>query len=452
MHTWNRTLRAAPRRRCRPHRAGWVAAVLGVLSVSWSAAFGADPEYLRAQQLLRDGRYQQVYDLLAPYSDARADDLPFNYLLARAALETDRAREAKTTFERILAADPDSIEAHLGLAQALLGLGECARAKIEFETVLRFDNLPPDLYQQAQIYANAARAYAQGKRLLPYGYGSIGIGRYAVNPTVGTNLFGGGDRRDTFYSARVGGGLNYELPGNYALEGSLDYRFKYYDNTDSTNDSDLRWRAAVSRALGPSNVIAGLKGWVSYEGDGYYRNDYGVFANWRYYLNPDNQLSLGAEYRRRSYPGGTLRTQSSNIGELAAGWTRSLAEGRASVSLVANGGYEWATQERSDGDSAFFGLTGTLNVTLAQRVGAFVFAQWQQDSFNAKRINYAPDFTSLGDARRSDNIYEIGAGVSWAFAPGWSLNPELIWTRDQSNILIVNYSATEVFVYLRKDF
>jgi tetratricopeptide (TPR) repeat protein len=417
-----------------------------------NAAFCADSEVPRAEQLLREGNYREAYDLLAPFADAKAGDLPFSYLLARSALGTQRPSEAKAIFNRILELDPDSIEAHLGLAQTYLALGEYARAKIEFETVLRFDNLPPDIHQQAEIYAAAARDYAQGKRLLPYGYASIGIGRYDVNPTVGTNLFGGGDRRDTFYNARVGGGLNYELQDNYALDGSLDYRFRYYDNTDSTDDSDLRWRAAVSRALSESNVILGVRGRVSYRGDGYYRNDYGIFTNWRYSLDADNQVSLGAEYRRRSYPSGRLRERSRNIGELTAGWTRSLADGRASFSITANGGYEWATQDRPDGDSAFYGLTSTLNVTLTDSVGAFLFGLWQHDSYNEERINYAPDFTSLGDARRSDNIYEIGAGVTWAFAPGWSLNPEVLWIRDQSNILIVNYSSTEIFVNLRKDF
>jgi hypothetical protein len=342
--------------------------------------------------------------------------------------------------------------AHLGLARAYLALGEYARAKFEFETVLRFDNLPPDTHQQAKIYAAAARDYARGKRLLSYGYASLGIGRYVVNPTVGTNLFGGGDRRDTFYNARVGGGLNYELQDNYALDGSVDYRFRYYDNTDSTKDSDLRWRAAVSRALGNSNVILGAVGKVSYRGDGYYRNDHGVFTDWRYRLDPDNQLNLGAEYRRRSYPAGTLRENSGNILEIKAGWKRSLADGRASFSLTANGGYEWATQDRPDGDSAFYGLYSALDVTLTDRVGAFVFGSWQRDSFNQERINYAPDFTPLGDARRSDNIYEIGAGMTWELAPGWSLNPEILWIRDQSNLLVLNYSSTEIFVNLRKDF
>ena len=66
-------------------------------------------------------------------------------------------------FERSLALQPDSVEAHLGLGRAYLALGDYASAKIEFETVLRFDDLPPDLQQQAEIYAEAAQGYAAGQ-------------------------------------------------------------------------------------------------------------------------------------------------------------------------------------------------------------------------------------------------------------------------------------------------
>ena len=44
------------------------------------------------------------------------------------------------------------------------------RAVQEFEQVLRFDNLPPDLRQQAGIYARAAWGYQAGRRLSAFGY------------------------------------------------------------------------------------------------------------------------------------------------------------------------------------------------------------------------------------------------------------------------------------------
>ena len=156
--------------------------------------------------------------------------------------------------------------------------------------MLRLDELPTDLHQQVELYAEAAQGYAEGKRLLASGYAIVGAGNYRVNATVGTNAFGGGDTDDNFFAARVGGRLNYALADDYVLNGSLDYRYRNYDNGDRRDDSDLRWNGAVSRTIGEGNLAVGVRGRVSYRGNGQYRNDYGLYGNWRYRVGPDDQF------------------------------------------------------------------------------------------------------------------------------------------------------------------
>ena len=88
----------------------------------------------------------------------------------------------------------DPIATHLELGQAYLAKGEYARAVLEFEQVLRFDNLPPDLHEQAEIYARAARDYQAGRRLSGFGYAETGGGYYRENVTRSTNAAGGEPR------------------------------------------------------------------------------------------------------------------------------------------------------------------------------------------------------------------------------------------------------------------
>ena len=408
------------------------------------AASAASPDVARARQLLGEGLYQEAHDLLLPFEASAQADTAFNLLLGEAALRTKRAAQAKSLFERSLALQPDSIEARLGLGRAYLALGDYASAKIEFETVMRFDDLPPDLQLQAEIYAAAAQGYAQGQRLLASGYAIVGYGNYR------TGARGGGPENDGFFAARVGGNLNYELDDNYALDGSLDYRFRDYDNANRRNDSDLRWNGAVSRNVGEGNWLVGLRGRVSYRGNSDYRNDFGLYGNYRLRLDPDNQVAAGLEVRQRRYPTGPLRERTRNIVEMTGSWTHALLDGKASFTLAGQAGREFNT-ERSDGDANFFGLSPSIGFSITDTLGGFVFGWWQNDRYNIERLG-SPGDSLVGIGTRNDNLYEVGGGLTWQFAPRWSLNPEILYIRDQSNILAANYSSTEIWITLRVDF
>ena len=436
--------RPTPHRpRGRPPLGRWLA--LAALLAA-SAVRAAGPDLGRAGQLMRDGQYEQAYALLEPFAAAAPGDAAFALLLGEAALQTQRAAAAREQFERALAAEPGSVAAHLGLGRAYLALGDTASAKIEFETVLRFDDLPPDLETQARIYAEAARAYAQGSRLLASGYALLGYGNYRVGSA------GGGPRNDAFYSARLGGRLNFELDDGYALVGSLDWRFRdYFDNDARRNDSDWRWNAALSRNAGEGNWIAGLRGRVSYRGEGVYRNDFGAYGQYRLRLDEDNQVAAGLEVRQRRYPSSSrLRERTRNIVEATASWTHALWDGKASFTLDGQAGREFNTQ-RADGDANFFGLSPSINFTITETLGGFAFVWWQNDRYNIERLG-APGDGLVGIGTRNDNLYEVGGGLTWQFAPRWSLNPEILYIRDSSNILAANYSSTEIWMTLRLDF
>ncbi|HRI16932.1 MAG TPA: tetratricopeptide repeat protein, partial [Burkholderiaceae bacterium] len=389
-------------------------------------------------------QYEQAYGLLAPFVSQGQGGAGLYVLLGESALQTQRPQMARELFERALEAEPGSVDAHLGLGRAYVALGEYARAKIEFETVLRFDDLPPDLQSQAEIYAAAAAAHARGQRLLASGYALLGYGNYRVGAV------GGGPQNDAFVSARIGGNLNYELSDGYALDASLDYRFRDYDADGRRNDSDLRWNGAVSRNVGEGNWVAGLRGRVSYRGDGQYRNDFGIYGNYRLRLGANDQVAAGLELRQRRYPNGPLRERTRNIVEATGSWTHSLLDGKASFTLAGQAGREFNTQ-RADGDANFFGLSPSVNFSITENLGGFAFLWWQNDRYHIERLG-SPGDALVGIGTRNDNLYEIGAGLTWQFARAWSLNPEILYIRDSSNILAVNYSSTEIWMTLRWDF
>jgi hypothetical protein len=54
--------------------------------------------------------------------------------------------------------------------------------------------------------------------------------------------------------------------------------------------------------------------------------------------------------------------------------------------------------------------------------------------------------------RRDDNLYDFGGGLVYQLARGWTLRPEILYIRDESNAVGFNYSSTEAWINLRRNF
>lgn len=436
----------------RPHRFGARCAACAVLLATVSLLHAQDDTLQAAEALVADGRYDLAYELLARMEASRPDDARFLYLLGRAALGTGDAERARASLERSVELDPDSATTHLALGRVYHALGQHAMARDQFEIAIHFEDLPPDLLTQVDIYDEAARqALEEGRRTTMFGYAATGIGRYRVNSTRGTNAFGGGDRRETFYNLRVGGGLNHALNDRTSIDATLDYRHREYDE-GSRDDRDLRWSLAANRTLEDANLAGGLRGRVSYRGDGDYRNDVAGFVDYNRNMSLQSQLSLGLSVQRRRYPGGPLRDRSRTTSLATVGWSQSFADGAGSFGFTAHGGRNTATS-RPDGESDVYGATATLDWTFGDTLDAYLYVWWERDAYNTDRVHFHPDALDEGVIlRRKDNLYEGGAGLVWEFAPSWSLRPELLYIRDQSNVVGFNYSSTEAWINVRKGF
>lgn len=347
-------------------------------------------------------------------------------------------------------AGPDFVATHFERGQAYLDKGEYAQAILEFEQVLQFDNLPPGLKEQAEIYAEAARNRTAGNPLSSFGYAEIGGGYYRENTTRTTEP--GAPQRDAFGKVRVGGGLGYLLEDGLSLDGTLDYRHRQYDESERRDDRDLRWSGILNQTLENGSRAVGLRGRASYRGDDGYRQDYGIFANQSFNTNPLERITVQGELRRRLYPSGELRSRSRDIGELWLRWTRSLYDGRGEVTLSANAGHEWATHDRIDGDNTFYGLTADWSMQINDTLGVFLFGMWEHNGYHDDRSEIHSESIPPTLYTRNDDNYELEAGLTWGFAPQWSLRPTVLYIRDTSNTFWGAYSSTETWVMLRRAF
>ena len=344
-------------------------------------------------------------------------------------------------------AAPETVAAQLRQGLAYWQAGDFARARTVFETALRLDDLPPDVHQQADVYAGAARAWLDGQPVVATGYAVASLGHYAEHGTIA----GVGAADDMFGGLRIGGRVNGSASARLAINASVDYRFRGYGDPGRRDDSDLRWVIGGSRALRTANLGFGIRGRISDRGGGITRNDAGVYADLRWAPGDDDQLTTGIELRRRSYPYGPLRYRSRDIVELTAGWSHALAAGRASFTLAAHGGHEFALPDNPYGDSNFIGLSLSVDLTISDRLAAYGFGWWQRGRYNRELLESGiADAGGIGP--RNDTLLEVGGGLVWGFAPGWEVGPSVLHLRDRSSLTGYNYSSTEVQLTLRRDF
>lgn len=421
-------------------------------------AVAADADVVaQAEGLFKAGRYAEAYRLLEPLEDRLAGDVKFDYLLARSALESGQPSKASFIYERILAVEPNYVGVRLEMGRAYLALGDYARAKLEFETVLRFENLPPDLRQQALLYGKAADDYLAGKKTAfhayaeyGYGYDSNALSATSVREIITVNglplLLADNqlERSDHYHALALGGEVIRAVGERFSLFAGVDGRARAYRSIDAADLGSLDGRfgvgyndAATSARLG---FIVG-RFWLDGEQT---RDALGFTADYRRLVGKQDQISVSALATRFEFIPEALQVNDYNLYQVTVGWLHASANGRTAIGATLLGGVEKETNGRDDGDKPFFGGRVSLQQSMSDRIGAFFLA-------GAQRGKYS-DVNSLFGFKREDTLYDVAAGVSWAIAKGWSLRPQILYFKNNSNAPLFEYDRTDVSLNLRKDF
>jgi hypothetical protein len=421
-------------------------------------AWAADTDVVaQGEALVRAGRYAEAYELLEPQEDKLAGDIKFDYLLARAALETGRPSRASFIYERILAVEPNYLGVRLEMGRAYMALGDYARAKLEFETVLRFDNLPPGLREQAQVYSKAADDTLAGKKTVGYGYLEAGYG-YDSNVQSATrnseiSVVNGNTivldptqrkRSDHYKSVALGGELVHALTERFSAFAGADARGRAYNNIDVADFGSLDGRFGLGYNAGDNSARLGFNAgryWLDYDKT---RDSVGSTVDYRHLVTKQDQFIVNAGASRFHFLSEDLKVNNFDLYQAAMGWLHASADGRAAAGLTIVYGKENATNGRSDGDKPFYGARITLQSAFTDQIGAFVLGGVQRGKYS--QVN------ELFDTRRVDTLYDVTAGMAWSFAKGWSLRPQVVYYKNKSNISLFQYDKTDVSLNLRVDF
>ena len=426
-----------------------------LLCVSLTA--GADAVTDRAKALLQRKDAAAAYKLLLPLEPQRAGDPEYDYLLGIAALDAGDPERAVFALERVLALQPDNLQARAEIARAYFEIGERDTAKREFEAV-RSRDIPGEVRGTIDRFLSAIEA-ARKRRFSAYIELAAGhdtnVNSATSQSQVAVPFFGGaivqlapGSTRikDDFGALSAGLAFNSEISGDWSLVGSASYYGKY--NGDETRfDTDTLDGAIGVRWSRGNNAVTTALQMQRYNVDGdSFRESTGGVVQWQHNLTQTNQLSLFAQHAQLEYPDPSQSIRDARRTIIGAAMAYAFAGDTAPVVFTSLYGGE----EKED----------AANVPhLGHKpVGVRVGGQWRLASgthlfasASAEQRRYG-GIDPLFLVERKDTQFDLSIGVNYVVAPKWSLRPQLSYTDNDSNVAIYTFQRTVAQLGLRRDF
>jgi len=420
-------------------------------------AQAAEDLLTQAAQLLNSGKAKEAYALLAPQEPKRAGEPDYDYLLGLAALDSGQPGKAVFALERVLAVNPDHPQARAEIARAYFMLGEDDSAKQEFENVKK-QNPPPQVNETIQKYLTAIDQRFGGNRTKVQGYVEVGYG-YDSNANSATAasdiaipLFGGlvftlDDTgraiSDNFYHYAGGVNLTYPVSPAMTLFTGLDAKQRSYREHNEFDIGQLDANLGLRYLQGRNQFILALQGQELTLDSNKYRNSIGVNGQWQHTLDARNLVTLYGQYAQLSYPDQEVRDANQIVAGLGYGHAFG-AQGAPVIFLSAFTGDENPKSDMPQLAYKFYGVRigGQYNFSQDFNIFAALGSQWS---------NYDGQDT-IFQVTRKDIRYDVSIGAEYIFAKNWRVKPQVIYTHNDSNIVIDEFKRTETFVTVRYDF
>lgn len=430
-----------------------------------------------AERLLKYDESDEAFSLLEPLEFDRSGELRFDYLLGVAALESGRPDKATLAFERVLAMNPNFAGARMDMARAYFYQEDWLRAKSEFEIVLTQN--PPDATRAiVQKYLDTIAEQLKAPLLHMTAYAEAGLGydsnvRNASNelqfivPYFNHAIFpiSPSNRKvaDSFYNGALGGEIFYDFNDYWSIYAGVDARQRGYQFLNNFNSLNFDSRAGISFTLNQNIFRIGVGGGAYYLGQtvgsfdsiqpDYNRYSSAMNADWRYMLNPDNQISVFIQHANHRFVDTAMAINDFNQSAVGSGWLHVLQDSKsilfASVFYITENDIAPITLTnpnggRIDGAKNLQGIRAGAQASVYDDVELFSYLSIQSCGYE----NINPLFL----LKRNERQYDVSAGANWHWNKHWSLRPQLSFTRNDSNIILYSYDRLDTSLTIRRDF
>lgn len=436
-------------------RTWWLAAALAVGCLACRPAF-ADQVLDQAKKLLEAKRPKEAFDLLRPLEAKRAGEIEYDYLLGIAALDAGDPQSAIFALERVLAVNPNYLQARAEIARAYFVVGEKEIARREFRTVQA--QRPPDAARQTiDRYLSALEP--QKTRFRAYVEAALGwdsnVNSATSRSTIAIPAFGGAiglldqtARRQSSWFGGLGAGASIDqaLTEEWSLLGAASYAGKFNKDFDQFNTGQLDGSAGVRWARGANQLVGLVQGQMYWLDNDRYRNLYGGTAQWLHNLSPTQQLTVFGQYSKLRYPQPAQSPQDANRAVGGAAYSQAFASRFSPVAYVSGYiGHERPTSDAFDYlENTPFGVRLGGQASFTPEAVVFGSAAYEHRGY------YHPNPTFL--VTREDDQFDFRLGLAYMFLPQWTVTPQVAYTKNNSNIDLNAYDRTVAGVTVRKDF
>ncbi|MGA7595029.1 MAG: tetratricopeptide repeat protein [Gallionella sp.] len=429
-----------------------------VIKAGATAEAGARQKLLQdAAKLINSGKAADAYALLAPQQTNLAGDPDYDYLLGIAALDSGKPNEAIFALERVLAVNPDNLQARAEIARAYFATGEKELARQEFEAV-QSRHPPREVNATIQKFLDAINQGQSSSTLLS-GYLEAAVGSDSnVNSATGNSqvaipAFGGAiatlsasgiETRDSFANISGGGNVRHALSSDWSMFGGASFDQRLNSTQHIFNTGTINGNAGLNLTKAENSYSAALQLQSFRVDNKRYRDGTGMTMQWQRDLKNSSQFSSYIQYTDLKYPDQSVRDANRYV--LGAAYASVL--GGNYTPAMYFGLYAGEEKEKQAGvpylGQKLYGVRtgGELSISAQTKLFGSV-------SVESRRYGGEDPFFLV---TRKDTQADLNMGAKYVMRKLWTLTPQLAYTRSQSNIVINEYKRTVLSISLRRDF
>lgn len=432
---------------------------LVIMSLLTPTVAFADEVINKAQELIKAGEYKAAYELLEPLETERSGDVQYDMLLGISGVQGGENSRGIFALERVLAIEPNNIEARAMIAKGYYRAGEADNAKTEFNNVL--SQKPNDQITKLVEDNMLAIDKATGQTTAFAAYLDFGIGHDSninsatSSSTINASIAGSPlipltltpssrEQGSNFVNGAAGISVRVPLNKNVSAFGSLSGTTKINWATDEFDTGSLDYSVGINVKHNIDNYTLALQGGSFSVNANTFREAIGLSGQWQRDLDDHNQISAYVQGSELEYPDSSVRDARRYV--VGGGWGHSFDGDKAKVIyLSAYGGTERTDDSNFDFlSNRLYGIRALGQMAINYKLIAFAGLSYEHRKYDEQD----PAFLIT----RKDDQYDFNIGLRYLPGNNFTIKPQFSYIDNRSNNSLYEFDRYILSINIRKDF